>query len=304
MLTRFARRVKAGEARGETARRRGPRDLACVTNRKVLPRSVVGNPSNIGSSWLTSDGEVINPDAPAGGGGAGRFRPAGSLGVDEPFNPTLPAPNAPAVRSLVTPDPSNASGVSVNPPPVTKTSTTTLKKQSDANNDIDVQVEVLADGVNTTEKAQAHTQLLPGTANPIFPAIHVDDATKKITKFNSKFILKGKATVQIRYKPGVDKAALSGYGRGTTAADQKAGDVSVGFHESCHVKDMLDWLKANALPVFTGKVGMTEKEFDTATADYGKAIDAYFESASQNSEKLTDEVGNPTRSQWLAANGP
>ena len=256
----------------------------------------MGEPSNLGNAWLTTAGEVINPNAPAGGGGAGRFRPAGSLGVGEPFYPTLPAPDAPAVRALVTPDPSNANGVSVNPPPVTKTSTTTLTKQSDANNDVDVQVEVLADGVNTTEKAQAHTQLLPGTVNPIFPAVFLDDATKKITRFNSKFILKGKATIQIRYKPGVDKAAPSGYGRGTTVADQKAGDVSVGFHESCHVKDMLDWLKANAPPVFTGKVGMTEKEFDTATADYGKAIDAYFESASQNSEKLTDEVGNPTRS--------
>ena len=261
----------------------------------------MGNPTDISTLWTTTEGEVISPNAPAGGGGAGRFRTAIPLGTDAPAIPALPEPNAPAARYLVTPDPDNASGTATNPPPVTKTGTTPLKKLNDPSNDVDVDIEVLADGTNSSETGQAHTKLDPTGLQTHYPGFQVD-AKGKVSKLDGKFTQSGKVTIQIRYKPGTDKAAASAYGRGTKAEDKAAGNVSIGFHESCHVKDMLAWMKAHRLPAFKGKVGMTEAEFDQAKADHGAATDQYFKDASDASERLTDEIGSPTRSQWLAAN--
>jgi hypothetical protein len=51
------------------------------------------------SFWINEDDEVVHPYAPAGRGGPGVFRIAGSLAGD-PFNNGLPHPWAPAVRQF------------------------------------------------------------------------------------------------------------------------------------------------------------------------------------------------------------
>ena len=55
------------------------------------------------SLWRNEDGQVVHPDAPPGGGGAGHFRSAGTL-FGNPFMQGLPHPYAPAVRNLDRPE--------------------------------------------------------------------------------------------------------------------------------------------------------------------------------------------------------
>jgi hypothetical protein len=52
-----------------------------------------------GSLWLNSDGDLVHPNAPGGGGGPGDFRVAGPLSAD-PFNDDPPHPWSPAARTL------------------------------------------------------------------------------------------------------------------------------------------------------------------------------------------------------------
>ncbi len=49
--------------------------------------------------WLNENGQVVYPDAPAGGGGPGAFRPAGPL-CFYPYAEGLPHPDSPAARTL------------------------------------------------------------------------------------------------------------------------------------------------------------------------------------------------------------
>jgi hypothetical protein len=109
------------------------------------------------------------------------------------------------------------------------------------------------------------------------------------------------AVVSTRYgtgKPG-DKSA---YGRGTTDDDKKNGDTSLGFHESCHRQDAINYLNLHALPKFVWKKGMTPAQWQQAKDDYDNAVDKYQADADGDSVQKTDEVGKPTKTQYKAAN--
>lgn len=257
----------------------------------------MADPENIGSAWQTVDGEFINPNAPAGGGGAGRFRAAGSTGTDEPLSPDLPAPDAPVARYLVTPDPLTAGNGVVNPPPVTKPQTIILKQLKDADNDIDVQLEVLADGESSAIKGEsAETEADYKGLKIEFPQAFAVKGV--VQKFTSPFVMKGHITVHTRYRPGSKSTDRSQYGRGRTAPDEAAGNVTVGFHESCHLADHLDYIPKHALPEFKRRVGMTKTEYQQAVAQFTTDYQQYIKDDHDNSVRLTDEVGKPKKSEW------
>src|SRR5207249_4387630 len=77
-----------------------------------------------------------------------------------------------------------------------------------------------------------------------------------IASLEGKFEVKGAITIQTAYGPGAKPNDTSGYGRGTTDADLANGDVTLGFHESCHRADFLAYAHAHPLPEFTVTVGM------------------------------------------------
>ncbi len=87
-------------------------------------------------------------------------------------------------------------------------------------------------------------------------------------------------TIFTSYRTGVDTATVSGYGRGTTAEDKAGAKVtpqseSLAFHESRHGQATLDFISSNPPPIFTGKVGDTEADFNNAVAKWQRDVIDY-----------------------------
>jgi Domain of unknown function (DUF4157) len=98
-------------------------------------------------------------------------------------------------------------------------------------------------------------------------------------------------TIQTTYGPTVTAQSSSAYGRGTTQADVQAGNTSLGFHEGNHGLDYMDYLTANALPVFAGAVGMTVQEYSLAAQKFQKDMQEYVKNMDDYSDQHTDCVG-------------
>lgn len=200
-----------------------------------------------------------------------------------------------------------------NPPPATtvvaktflKTSTTT-----DAN--IQVAYEVRADSkssdANLTGAALTDFENEGGVTdergNPIndanskqlavsFPSfnIGVEKGNQVVASLTSKFQVVFTCVIRTQYGPDAKAAQLSAYGRGTTTDDESAGNTSLGFHESCHRDDLLEYLKTYPLPTYKGKVGQTVAEFNGANQTFAREFAAYFDKMRKFSDNRTDEVG-------------
>jgi hypothetical protein len=105
-----------------------------------------------------------------------------------------------------------------------------------------------------------------------------------------------RAKIQTFFGPKVSAGSASGYGRGTTAADIAGGKVTprsttVGFHEGNHGLDYIRFLEQNAVPAFTGTVGMTKAAFQTAIKTFKAAISAFKDKADASTLQATDCVG-------------
>lgn len=72
--------------------------VGAAASAPATPRTPATNGAN-GFFWLDEDDELIHPHAPAGRGGPGKFRSAGTLYTD-PFTHGLPHPWSPAARKL------------------------------------------------------------------------------------------------------------------------------------------------------------------------------------------------------------
>jgi hypothetical protein len=248
-------------------------------------------PTNLGL-WVNADGRLVHPAAPAGGGGPGPFRPARPLSADWTGG-ALPQPGAPVTRTL---DPlkvhvtgqlllAKAAGGKKPAPRVTKKTTETIDGWS---------VTVLADvtGVNGIQGAKTK-------ADPRWGPVNWTQQGGRITKFTDPIPVS--VTIQTKYGTGKPEE-VSAYGRGTTKDDQSKGDVTLGFHESCHRADYLHYLRTAKRPKFAGKMDMTEAAFQQAADDYYGALGQFFKDMADQSLKDTDEVGSPTRSVWCSAN--
>ena len=99
-----------------------------------------------------------------------------------------------------------------------------------------------------------------------------DQCFETIRAFGNDEIQTPKITIQTVYGPKSKASDESGYGRGTTKEDKKAGNTSLGFHEGMHGKTTLDYLKNNPLPEFAGAIGDSEADFKTARNDYEKKM--------------------------------
>jgi hypothetical protein len=188
---------------------------------------------------------------------------------DEQSNPaTMPHPLSPAGRLFVASGPLQAplvedfgkpekkdkdsdnkaqSGPKAAPPPRTKRGTITVQS-----GDKTVEVETLPDGKDKDLGDHAATQ----------PSYTISSSGK--VKF----------TVQTKYGPEVKATDNSAYGRGTTDDDKKNGNTSVGFHESCHRENYLEYIKAHPVP------------------DTDDELKTYLENMHEDTESKTDEVGD------------
>ena len=170
------------------------------------------------------------------------------------------------------------------PPPVSVPSTTRVNG---------TEITVLPDGyADEVHGARTSFDMSAGTT----PGYEFG-ADGRITKLSGPIPVVS-ASIQTAYGPGHQATDLSGYGRGTTAEDKQAGNVTLGFHESCHRGDYLEYVGAHAVPVFGGKPGQTEGEYKQATKEYFAAVKAYRSQVERFSAARTDEVGSPPKSRY------
>jgi hypothetical protein len=100
-----------------------------------------------------------------------------------------------------------------------------------------------------------------------------------------------RATIRTTYGPGATAAGSSGYGRGTTQPDKRAGKTSLGFHEGQHGLDFVEFLAAHPFPQFGGAIGMPIQDFKDAITAYHAAIQQYDADIKDFSVQQTDCVG-------------
>lgn len=188
------------------------------------------------------------------------------------------------------------------PPPPTVPSKVVVKKLKSAQLDIEVYAQVLPDGTSKDPAVDGETSFNPqgalsdGKGGKLFYQTPGYSWQKKggqeiVTKLSGPVEIKGTVEIKTVYGPGKSPTSRSQYGRGTTPEDEKAGNTSLGFHESCHRSDYLSYLKTKPLPIFTGKPGISRPLYDQAAHAFGKAIGKYFTDMEQDSFERTDEVG-------------
>ena len=130
-------------------------------------------------------------------------------------------------------------------------------------------VTILPDGVSKDKKMEGMAVTSGGITGWGTPG-YVTDTDGNIESFDE--IKTPQVSIQTVYGPKAKASDESGYGRGTTEEDKKAGNTSLGFHEGMHGKTTLDLLKDKPLPEFTGAIGDSEADFKAAMDDYEKKM--------------------------------
>jgi hypothetical protein len=242
---------------------------------------------------------TIDPNAPAGGGGPGFFREPFSLNEDGSPSLSIAHRKGPATKLWVAQAKTTPVSVSTKPkptkpkkPPVTKPSTSVVIKKSNKDVDIDIKIKILADTTSNKLPAKtAATDFKFKNFNYKYPKYALDPNTQKIAKFTTKFIFKGTIIIQTLYGSKAKATDLSVYGRGTTTADKASGKVTLGFHESCHRQDYLNYPTTHPIPLFKMNIGDTPAEYNNAKKEFEKKLKQYPKDMKAESTKNTDEVG-------------
>ena len=155
--------------------------------------------------------------------------------------------------------------------------------------DIKIDAKVLSDQKNQDVVVAVTEFELPTAGSAAFIK---DPANAGKIKATSKLTWRGTITIRTRYQEGVKPDELTCYGRGTTTDDVKNGDVTIGFHESCHQTHFANYLSTHALPAapdITADMSLTD-----AAALAQKFVDAtvkYSNDAKADTVKHVDEVG-------------
>ncbi len=229
---------------------------------------VAGRPGtsiSVGQTWTGWSQLVAHPSAPLGAGGPGNFSPPIPMNAEDGSD--LPSPWRPGPLGLDdavaiptdTPTPANA------PPATNPQSLGVVKQVQNELADYKIEAEIVADGAGGVATGANTSFTRVASSSPSYDAVD-----GKISKFKGKFTFNGKITIQTNYASDSNASTLSCYGRGTTDADVKNRDITLGFHESCHRADYQAYLNANALPDPPAmSIGMK------ATSDYDAAAAAF-----------------------------
>ena len=252
-----------------------------------------------GSAEPKEEKQPIHPDSRAGGGGAGSFRDANSFLNDDSGSGTLRHSRGAANRLLLAqagavPSSGGTAGTpKKNPPPRTKPYTKILAQMSNAVADIKVQVRVLADkrddpGVGT---GRAQTRVTPTGGVKSHDGIELSAKSDgSIHKIKKKVVIRGSYVIVTAYGKNTSPGITSQYGRGTTATDKANGDITLGFHESCHQKEYLDYLLNTPFPELKGTIKMSASDLVDAVDDFENEFRKYHDDLMALGD-LVDEVG-------------
>jgi len=238
--------------------------------------------------WQGWKDTIAHPQAPDGGGGPGFFRQPHVLGGEDSRNSLSGFDHPDAPQPLNESDNLKFTSKKKNKAPqtkvISKTSIKGLKKSTDQI-EVDISYQVLADKKDSQKFAITDFTIPEGKFSTHDPAKGVI----------GKFTWKGTVTIQTIYSdPVKNREGVSCYGRGTTKADLDKGDITIGFHESCHRKDFVQFLTdpkhtRPKIPNLTKT--MTKSEYNKATEKFKVQFKNYFAAMRKFSETRTDEVG-------------
>ena len=189
------------------------------------------------------------------------------------------------------------------PPPKTVPRKIAIKKSKTAQMDILIEAQVVADKPNPGIKGGLTESTPVGRipnpngspnswAGPSYSwTSKTKGGPKTVTTIDIPPTLHFTLKIQTFYGPAASPTQTSVYGRGTTTQDKATGNTSLGFHESCHQNDMIEYLKLTRVPTFTGRTNMSTLQFDRASTAWGAAISKYFDEIEKYTTRNTDEVG-------------
>lgn len=296
------------------------------------PVAAPEGPKTGASPWVGSTGFPAHPDSPTGGGGPGFFS-SGVLGMSGNDASLLPHPDS-SVGSehrlrqedidkldqggvaLDTNVKVTVTKVQRNAPPKTVTGTTTTTLRNTGLEEVVITVTVLADGVlakndngaalfpETEDEDVVFCQAETDRPNIKKDGKEVPDPDAKVTKIVGKMKFKPTVKLQIQFGKKITPEDPSAYGRGTTAADVKNLDTTIGFHEACHLEDSRAYYKdtKNLPPAFTGKVGDKVSDFQIKQKTWADWFSDYFLRDGKASRTKTDETGTVTLTDYIAKN--
>lgn len=244
-------------------------------------------------TWLNESGRVAHPHSPAGLGGPGAFRSPGVFGKDA-SDDLLPEADAPVARGV---DPSlialadEATEAKAKRQPAPKVT-------EDAKPEV-VQtvltIKLLKDRSNVQGIQGAFTDFQHKASGQLFKHVDTEGKVDRFTNTLAWII-----TVNTDYGTGIPDEDAA-YGRGRMKKDEEVGNVTLGFHESCHRELLLDYFRNRTFPSFDGAVGDTGEAFDEKAKTYRSAIQAYFDKARTENEAAVDEIGEYPKSKYLEA---
>jgi hypothetical protein len=245
-----------------------------------------GTSLRVGREWIGWNQVVAHPAAPQGAGGPGNFSPPLPLNADDQSD--LPSPWRPGAAWAEPLDTSPAAPKPPNPPPLTNPKSLGVIKQVTKDFvDYKIEGEIVADGSGGVSSGAKTTFSQPGSTSPGY-----ESSGGKITKFAGKFTFNGTIRIQTKYAADSTVSTLSCYGRGTTDADVKNRDITLGFHESCHRADYEAFLTAHALPDPPDlSIGMPVSDYEKAVSAFRAALKQYYADMDAQSVNATDEVG-------------
>lgn len=172
----------------------------------------------------------------------------------------------------------------------------------------DISVEILEDAIDEKSKAPGVTDCwwkgedrVPKFDAPV-PVYENSNGMAIVSSITRGAKATGVVVIQTTYQKKGIEAKNSAYGRGTTSDDIKAGNVTLGFHESCHRSDFIDYLNTQKLPNFDGAPGTVNQEFNDDWRTFMDAFQALPKTIKAWSTTQTDDVGKPTKAAWDAGN--
>lgn len=239
-------------------------------------------------------GKISHPNAPQGGGGPGMFaqqQPLSGSGNHSStnFNQNSMHRFHPQSAKPLGGAPAQLAALKKNPPPATKPEKIKLKSQKSRVVEVELYIEIKADERKGVMSGDAKTEYkLPSYS---FPGYR-HDSSGKIIRFNGRYEWKGSIVIQTFYGPGAYPKDLSCYGRGTTKTDVQKGDITLGFHESCHREEYVKYLNDHPLTIPDLKVGMTVHEYESEQQKFKQERENYNKAMEQYSYDNTDEVGH------------
>ena len=248
----------------------------------------------------TNQSGAVHPESPSGGGGPGAFRGCQPL-TTHTVSASDPFPDHPSSpRPLGHGEPLATTGAKPKPAPVVTADQSPVEILKENQNfvTIDLKYQIMKDVVDGSISSPGQTTLNDNWPDPVFEApTPGKPGTMKwvgTIEIRTKYKFNEIEHPQDPTKKVATPDGFSCYGRGTTTQDRAKGDITLGFHESCHRADYASSLTSLVgfplSPELTDQT--TAQQFAEEKKTFMEAVTVWRQSIIKDSDKQTDEVGH------------